>query len=91
MYEFFEKIQSLKNCKIENYEEELKLKMFIDEELDKLDDFELKDRENRINSFIKDFQLNRKKAYWFQKFQERDLVFVSPIKFSSTNDFTKMK
>ena len=90
MYEFFEKIQHLKNCKIENYEEELK--MFIDEEIDKINDFDAKDRENRINSFIRDFQLNRKKFYYFQQFQKRDLVFTSPLKFSSTSqNFKKTK
>ena len=90
MYDFFEKIQHLKNCKIENYEEELK--MFIDEEIDKINDFDAKDRESRINSFMRDFQLNRKKFYFFQQFQKRDLVFVSPLKFSSTSkNFKKNK
>ena len=90
MYQFFEKIQKLKNSKIKNYEEELKV--FIDEEIDKLNDFEAKDRENRINTFYREFELNKKKLNFYKKFQKRDLVFVSPIKFSSTyTDFKRVK
>ena len=90
MYQFFEKIQKLKNSKIKNYEEELKV--FIDEEIDKLNDFEAKDRENRMNTFYREFELNKKKINFYKKFQKRDLIFVSPIKFSSTyTDFKRVK
>ena len=81
MYLFFKKIQNLKNSKIKNYEEELKA--FIDEEIDKISDMKSKDWENRINSFYREFELNRKKLYFFNKFKKRDLIFVSPITFFS--------
>ena len=81
MYLFFKKIKNLKNSKIKNYEEELKA--FIDEEIDKISDMKSKDWENRINSFYREFELNRKKLYFFNKFKKRDLIFVSPITFFS--------
>ena len=83
MYQFFKKIQTLKNTKIKNYEQELNL--FIDEEIGKIKDLEEKDREIRINTFYREFELNRKKEHFFKKFQKRDLVFISPLKFSSTS------
>ena len=87
---FFEKIQKLKNIKVKNYEEELK--KFIDEEIDKIEDFEAKDKENRINTFYRDFELNRKKLFFLKKFLKRDLVFASPLRFCSTSsDFKKIK
>ena len=83
MYQFFKKIQNLKNTKNKNYEEELNA--FIDAEIDKISDIKSKDWENRINGFYRKFEKKKKKLYFFKKFKKRDLIFTSPIKFSSNS------
>ena len=84
MYTFFGRIQNLKNHKVKNYNDELKI--FIDEHLDKIDDLERKDKEYRINNFCQKFELNRKKEEMYKKIRKRDMRFVSPVVFSSTSD-----
>ena len=82
---FFGKIQLLKNIDANNYDEQLK--MFIDNEIDKLNDWETKEQEMRINNFFSDLKLFRKKIAFGD-----DIKFANPIKFSSTwTNFPKFK
>ena len=82
---FFGKIKMLKNAEGDNYDEQLK--MFIDNEIDKLNDWETKEQEMRINNFFSDLRLIRKKVAL-----GGDIKFANPIKFSSTwTNFGKFK
>ena len=67
----------LKNAEGDNYDEQLK--MFIDNEIDKLNDWETKEQEMRINNFFSDLRLIRKKVAL-----GGDIKYANPIKFSST-------
>ena len=82
---FFGKIKMLKNADDNNYDEQLK--MFIDNEIDKLNDWETKEQEIRINNFFSDLKLIKKR-----NIIGSDIKYVNPIKFSSTfTDFGKFK
>ena len=82
---FFGKIKLLKNGNVNNYEEQLK--QFIDNEIDKLNDWETKEQELRINNFFSDLKLMKKRATI-----GGDIKFANPIKFSSTwTNFGKFK
>ena len=74
---FFGKIKMLKNADINNYDEQLK--MFIDNEIDKLNDWETKEQEMRINNFFSDLRLIKHRAT-----VGGDIKYANPIKFSST-------
>ena len=79
LYDFFAKIQKLKN---KGDDEELKL--LIDEEIDKLEAHDIK-REMRMNTFYQKFQYNRNNMMLENKFKLKrsKLRFMSPIIFSS--------
>ena len=80
---FFGKIKMLKNANASDYEEQLK--MFIDNEIDKLNDWETKEQEIRINHFFSDLKLIKKKVTI-----GGELRYINPSKFSSTwNNFGK--
>ena len=73
----------LKNADDNNYDEQLK--MFIDNEIDKLNDWETKEQEIRINHFFSDLKLIKKKVTI-----GGELRYINPSKFSSTwNNFGK--
>ena len=82
---FFGKIKMLKNADINNYDEQLK--MFIDNEIDKLNDWETKEQEMRINNFFSDLRLIKHRAT-----VGGDIKYANPIKFSSTwTNFSKFQ
>ena len=82
---FFGKIKMLKNADINNYDEQLK--MFIDNEIDKLNDWETKEQEMRINNFFSDLRLIKYRAT-----VGGDIKYANPIKFSSTwTNFSKFQ
>ena len=82
---FFGKIKMLKNGNVNNYDEQLK--MFIDNEIDKLNDWETKEQETRINNFFSDLKLIKQKVII-----GGDIKYVSPSTFSSTFiNFEKFK
>lgn len=72
---FFGKINMLKNSNMNNYDEQLK--MFIDNEIDKLNDWETKEQELRINNFFSDLKLMKKR---FKIGSE--IKYVNPSSFS---------
>ena len=75
---FFGKIKILKqSANTENYDEQLK--MFIDNEIDKLNDWETKEQEMRINHFFSDLKVMKKRVAI-----GGEIKFANPIKFSST-------
>jgi hypothetical protein len=76
---FFGKIKMLKNANASDYEEQLK--MFIDNEIDKLNDWETKEQEIRINHFFSDLKLIKKKVTI-----GGELRYINPSKFTSTWD-----
>ena len=82
---FFGKINMLKNSSSKDYDEQLK--MFIDNEIDKLNDWETKEQEIRINNFFSDLKLMKKR---FKIGSE--IKYASPSAFSSTfTNFPKFK
>ena len=82
---FFGKIKELRNTDKDNYDEQLK--MFIDNEIDKLNDWEAREQEARINNFFSDLKLIKRKVSF-----GADIKFANPIKFSSTwTSFGKFK
>ena len=66
-----------KNCA--NFDEELR--MFIDEEIDKLDYSEEKKIELRKNSFYSDLEFMRHAANSVQNFLQKKLQYQSPVNF----------
>ena len=77
---FFERIRKLKNGEFQNFDEELN--QLIIEIMDKKDVIS-KNKENRMNSFIQNFQYNRMKDKSKSKYNNRGFNFVSPIRFIS--------
>ena len=77
---FFERIRKLKNGEFQNFDEELN--QLIIEIMDKKDVIS-KNKENRMNSFIQNFQYNRIKDKSKSKYNNRGFNFVSPIRFIS--------
>ena len=82
LYDFFAKIQRLKNGKIKNFEEELNL--LIDGQIDEADRIRVK-KEARMNYFLQEFQLNRVKAKYFSDYKNKKLDYLSPLIFTTEN------
>ena len=80
LYDFFAKIQRLKNGKIKNFEEELNL--LIDGQIDEADRIRVK-KEARMNYFLQEFQFNRIKAKYNSDYKNKKFDFLSPIIFST--------
>jgi hypothetical protein len=78
--DFFERIRKLKNGEFKDFDEELN--QLIIEIMDKKDVIS-KNKENRMNSFIENFQYNRLKDKSKSKYNNRGFNFVSPIRFIS--------
>ena len=74
---FFGKINMLKNSNVNDYDE--KLKTFIDGEIDKLNDWEAKEQEIRINNFFSDLKLMNKRFKIGS-----DIKYANPSSFSSS-------
>ena len=74
---FFGKINMLKNSNVNDYDE--KLKTFIDGEIDKLNDWETKEQEIRINNFFSDLKLMNKRFKIGS-----DIKYANPSSFSSS-------
>ena len=82
LQDFFNRIQKLKNGKFKNFEEEINY--LIDEQIDKAERIK-ENKEMRMNSFMKDLQFNRVKAKYTRNFKNKQLGYISPIKFTSDN------
>ena len=80
LYDFFARIQKLKDGKLDNFEEELN--NLIDEQLDNSDKDKIQ-MEMRLNSFMRNFQLNRVKEKFYSDFKHKRIGFISPIIFKS--------
>ena len=78
--EFFERIRKLKNGEFKDFDEELN--QLTNEIMDKKDVIS-KNKENRMNSFMQNFQYNRMKTKSNSKFNIKGFNFVSPIRFIS--------
>ena len=81
--EFFEKIRKLKRGEFKDFDEELN--QLINEIMDNKDIIS-KNKENRMNSFLQNFELNRMKNKAKDKFYNKGYNFVSPIRFISENN-----
>ena len=77
--EFFERIRKLKNGEFKDFDEELN--QLINEIMIK--DVISKNKENRMNSFIQNFEYNRQKNKYKSSFHNKGFNFVSPIRFIS--------
>ena len=84
LYEFFERIQSLKKVERKNFEKELKI--LIDEQIDKMDYSKDKENEYRVNNFIQEFDFYRTRNIFSKKFYSKRMHYMSPINF-----FTRQK
>ena len=82
LYDFFARIQRLKNGKIKNFEEELNL--LINEQIDEADRIRAR-KEARMNYFLQEFQLNRVKAKYFSDYKNKKLDYLSPLIFTTEN------
>ena len=80
--EFFEKIRKLKSGEFKDFDEELN-QLINEIMLNK--DAASRNKENRINSFMQNFELNRMKNQARDKFYNKGYNFVSPIRFTSEN------
>ena len=78
--EFFERIRKLKNGEFKDFDEELN--QLINEIMDKKDVIS-KNKENRMNSFIEQFQYNRMKNKSKNKYYNKGFNFISPVRFIS--------
>ena len=83
LYSFFEKIKRLKNNK-DNPDE---LEKLIDERFNTNDN----SKENRINDFIHNLQLERQKEKYNIKFKNKRLGYSSPLIFTMDNFYSKNK
>ena len=81
--EFFEKIRKLKNGEFKDFDEELN--QLINEIMDKKDVVS-KNKENRMNSFMQNFEYNRIQNKAKDKYYNKGFNFVSPIRFISDNN-----
>ena len=82
LYDFFAKIQRLKNGKIKNFEEELNL--LIEGQIDEADRIRVK-KETRLNYFLQEFQLFRIKAKYNSNYKNKKIGYLSPIIFTTEN------
>ena len=80
LYDFFARIQRLKNGKIKNFEEELN--MLIDEQIDEADRIRVR-KEARMNYFLQEFQFNRIKAKYNSDYKNKKYDYLSPLIFTS--------
>ena len=79
LYEFFDRIQELKKGGMDNFAKELEI--LIDKELDKMEYTREKENESRVNNFIQEFDINRNKIIFVNKFRSKKMHFLSPINF----------
>ena len=79
LYDFFKKIQQLKN---NTYNDDGELTKFIDEEIEQLSPDA--NNEIRITNFMKELDFNRMKAKYYFNFKNKNISFLSPIVFKST-------
>ena len=84
LYDFFNKIQKMKNNE-GDYESELE--KLIDEKANNADS----NKEIRLNSFIHKLSLYREKEKFYSKFQNKRLGFSSPLTFTMDNFYSKDK
>ena len=80
--DFFNRIQKLKNGEFKNFDEELNF--LIEEQIDQAERAK-ESKENRMNSFMKEFQFNRVKAKYNMDFKNKQYEYISPIIFTSDN------
>ena len=85
LYEFFSKIQKLKNDKTSNFESELD---FLVNEQTGHKDLGKENNKTRIVNFIQDLELNRSRTEFNKKYLIRRLCFASPISFTTSNFYT---
>ena len=81
--QFFERIRRLKNGEFKDFDEELN--QLINEIMDKKDVVS-KNKENRMNSFMQNFEFNRIKNKAKDKYYNKGYNFISPIRFISDNN-----
>ena len=79
LYEFFDRIQALKKGGLDNFAKELEV--LVDKELDKMEYTREKENESRVNNFIQEFDINRNKIIFVNKFRSKKMHFLSPINF----------
>ena len=78
--DFFNRIHKLKNGEFKDFDEELNFLM--EEQIDQAERAK-ENIENRMNSFMKDFQFNRVKAKYNMDFKNKQFEYISPIIFTS--------
>ena len=78
LYDFFSRIQRLKNGKIKNFEEELN--HLIDEQLELVDNTQ-QNKESRMNYFLQEFQFNRLKSKYNSDYKTKRISYLSPLIF----------
>ena len=83
--EFFERIQKLKNGDFKDFDKELNF--LIEEQIDQSKMIQ-EDKQNRMNSFVKELNFNRVKAKFNIDFKNKQICFISPIIFSYDNKKT---
>ena len=89
IYDFFSKIQKLKNDKTNKNDE---FNSFIDEQIEKNKDISKGKDVGRLNYFLQDFNNNRIRAKYEMDLKNKRIGFISPIIFTSPNEtfnFTK--
>ena len=79
LYEFFNRIQTLKKSSSNNTQKDIEI--LIDEQLEKMEYKKAKENESRVNNFIQEFDLNRTKNIFSKKFHSRKMHYLSPINF----------
>ena len=84
LHAFFKKINQLKNIK--NNDDEEKLKMFIDQEMEKFSYGNERKIEDRKYNFFKDLKMARINAKNEKQFSNNKLQFLSPIIFYNYNN-----
>ena len=83
IYEFFSKIQKLKNKKFDNDEE---LDTFINQQIERNNEIGKDKNGGRLNVFLQEFHYNRKKAKYALDIRSKKIGFLSPIIFTSPNE-----
>ena len=78
--EFFERIRKLKNGEFKDFDDELNQ---LINEIMFPKDVAIKNKENRVNSFIQNFEYNRIQNKSYSKNTKKGFNFVSPIRFIS--------
>ena len=87
LYDFFARIQKLKDGKLDNFEQELN--DLIDEQIDSNTDKEKIQNEIRLNSFMHQFQLNRMKEKFYLNFKNKRIGYLSPLLFKFESYYNK--